>query len=130
MKHFLKVILIISLLLLVIISSGIFTNHMLGKNSKLLEEHIIRMENHVKDSSWQKAEEELEYIRQYWSKVQGNWAMLQSHFEIDNIDSALVRASEFLKAKELSLTLAEAALLKQYIKHIPEKMAFNLENIL
>lgn len=130
MKHFVKVILIISLLLLAIIFSGIFTNHILDKDSKVLEEHIVSMENHVKDNNWIKAEDELEYISQYWSKVQSNWAMLQSHFEIDYIESALVRTSEFVKSKELSLTLAEAALLKQYIKHIPKKMAFILENIL
>ncbi len=130
MNNFLKVILIISILIISIISSGIFTNHILNKNSKILEEHITQMELYVKNGDWLKAEAELEDIREYWSQVQSTWAMLQSHFEMDNIDSALTKVSEFTKARELSLTLAEAALLKQYIKHIPEKVAFSLGNIL
>lgn len=88
------------------------------------------MENYAKDNNWVEAEKELEYINQYWSNVQKNWAMLQSHFEIDYIESSLIRTTEFVKSKELSLALAEAALLKQSIQHIPRKMAFTLENIL
>jgi len=130
MSNFLKVILIILILLIAIISSGFFTNHILNRDSKLMEEHITQMENYVKSSDWLSAEEEVEYIREYWSQVQDTWAMLQSHFEMDNIDSTLTKVSEFTKARELSLTLAEAALLKQYIKHIPEKVTFNLANIL
>lgn len=130
MNNFLKVILIISILLISIVSSGIFTNHILRKDSKLMEEHITLVEDYVKANDWLKAEKELEHIGSYWSQVQSTWAMLQSHFEMDNIDSTLTKVSEFAKARELSLTLAEAALLKQYIKHIPEKVAFNLKNIL
>lgn len=130
MKHFAKVILIISILTLAIVFSGIFTNHALRKNSKILEEHIIRMEAYASDNNWVKAEEELEFINQYWNKVQKNWAMLQSHFEIDYIESALTRTTEYVKSRELTLTLAESALLKQSIQHIPRKMAFTLENIL
>ena len=130
MKHFIKVILIVSLLMLTIILSGIFTNHVLSKDSKILEEHIVNMENYARDNNWIKAEEELEFINQYWNKIQKNWAMLQSHFEMDYIESALARVAEFVKSRELTLTLAESALLKQSIKHIPRKMAFTLENIL
>lgn len=130
MSNFLKVILIVSILIISIICSGIFTNHILNKDSKIMEDHITQMEIYVKNRDWLKAEEELEHIREYWSQVQSTWAMLQSHFEMDNIDSTLTKVSEFTKTREFSLTLAEASLLKQYIKHIPEKVAFNLENIL
>jgi hypothetical protein len=130
MNNLLRVTLIISVLVIVIISAGIFTNHTLNKDSNVMEGHIIEMEAHIRNMDWPKAEEELEHVRTYWLKTQGKWAMLQSHFEINNIDSALTRVSELMKAKEHALTLTEASLLKQHIKQIPEKVAFNLSNIL
>ena len=90
MSNFLKVILIVSILIISIISSGIFTNHILNKDSKIMEDHITQMEIYVKNRDWLKAEEGLN-ILEYWSQVQSTWAMLQSHFEMDNIDSTLTK---------------------------------------
>jgi len=125
-----KVLIIIIVLLLCIIGSGIYTNKVLTNDSKELEKHISIMQNHIKNEIWQDAENELIYIKEYWSKKQSNWAILQSHFEIDNIDSALTKLTEYITTEALSLALAESSLLMQYIKHIPKNVSFSLENIL
>ncbi|HOJ09676.1 MAG TPA: DUF4363 family protein [Clostridiales bacterium] len=130
MNDFIKVVLIVSILLTSIIGSGIYTNSILARDSNLMEERITQMENHLKGGDWQSAEKELVYVKEYWSKKQGNWAVLQSHFEIDNIDASFTKVTEFINSKELSLALAESALLKQFIMHIPKNVSFSLENIL
>lgn len=130
MNNFLKVILIISLLVVSIVTAGIATNHVLGRDSKVLEEYITKMEFYLKDNDWLKTETTLEDTREYWSKIQNKWTILQSHFETDDIDSALIRVSELTKAREPTLALVEMALLREFIRHIPEKSAFKLKNIL
>lgn len=124
------IVILAAVLLAIIISAGVFTKKGLNSASEELEAGIIRIEKSAGSQDWPKATEDLNYLQKYWSKTEKSWTMLLDHFEIDNIDTALSKMTRFIELKESSLALAEAAILKQYIKHIPEKEAFDIKNIL
>ena len=130
MNDLTKVFLIVIVLFLSIIFSGIYTNKVIADDSKVLEQHITVMQDHIKNNNWLGAENELICIKEYWSKKQSNWAILQNHIEIDNINSTLTKVTEYISTKVLSLALAESSLLMQYIQHIPKNSSFSIENIL
>lgn len=129
MSEFSKVIIVIIILLLVIVGSGIYTNNVIANDSKKLENHITVIQDNIKKLNWEDAKNELVILKEYWSQRQDKWAMLQNHFEIDNIDAALARLTDYITTETLPLALAESSVLMQYIQHIPKNSAFSIENV-
>ncbi len=127
--HTLKIAASIAILLVLIIASGIYANHTLLSNSKRLEAHIIKIEENSKSEKWDSAKEELDMANALWDNMEGNWSVLIDHIEIDNIKEILVRTEKYIETQNLSMTLAEAATLKQCISSIPKKENFNIRNI-
>ncbi|MCR4434875.1 MAG: DUF4363 family protein [Clostridiales bacterium] len=124
-----KVVTWVTVLLVLIIGSGIYMNKSLEQTSKRLESNIMQIEDAAKSNDWEKARQHLGSIKTSWGKSQKSWTMLIDHTEIDNIDDTLTRLEGFIDSENTPLTLGEAASLRQYVKHIPEKEAFNLRNI-
>lgn len=125
-----KVVTSIVILLLMVIGIGAYSLKILKSTSKKIENHINQVETYVKASEWEKVKGELSGIEKEWAGTEKVWAILLDHIEIDNIDTTLSRMTNYVELQEKTLTLNEAATLKQYIKHIPEKEAFTLKNIL
>lgn len=124
-KIFISIFVIVSLIL----ALAFFTNHFLLSDAQSLEGKISLVESNTKAENWERAEKELTKILKEWPTVENKWALLLDHAEIDNIEDALTRVAEYIKAKDVPLALAELASLKNYITHIPEKESLNLKNI-
>lgn len=127
--HTVKIMTIIAVILVLIFCASYFTNTTLSSHAQSLEEKISIVDTNTRKGNWDAAEAGLSAIEEEWPKVENIWAVLLDHVEIDNIDEALEKVSEYVKAKNTPLALAELATLKQYIKHIPDKESFNLKNI-
>jgi hypothetical protein len=125
-----KVITTVSVLLAVLIFSGIYTTRSLYTNAGIIESQINMVENSVKAGDWAKVKALLEDVEEKWSRTEKSWTMLLDHIEIDYIDIALTRLKSYIEAEDKSLTLGEIATLRQYIRHIPEKESFKLKNLL
>ncbi len=127
--HTVKIMTIIAVILVSIFCASYFTNTTLSSHAQSLEEKISVIDTNTRKGNWDAAEAELSAIEEEWPKVENIWTVLLDHIEIDNIDEALKKVSEYVKARNAPLALAELATLKQYIKHIPEKESLNLKNI-
>jgi len=57
------------------------------------------------------------------------WTVFLDHEEIDNIDTSLVRISKYIETKNTSMAMSEIAVLRQFVKHIPENESLSLKNI-
>ncbi|MCX8129125.1 MAG: DUF4363 family protein [Clostridia bacterium] len=127
--HTLKITIILAILVALILSIGLFTHNILSSTADRLGKHIAQIENNTIQGNWTKAEEQLSAAKNEWSGTGDQWAMLIDHIEIDNIDTSLSKMEKYIFSKNAPLALAEAATLKQYIEHIPEKESFRLKNI-
>lgn len=127
--HTFKVTASIAGLLAVIIAAGLCTVSFLRSSSEKLENHITVMESNIASGHWEKAGEELSSLEQLWDRTQKKWTVLLDHSEIDSIDTSLSRLSNFIASKSQPLSLGETAVLRQYIRHIPEKESFTLKNV-
>ncbi|WP_010248121.1 DUF4363 family protein [Acetivibrio cellulolyticus] len=128
--HSTKIVLIITVILAIIFGASVFTNRTLSSHAQSIEKKISTVEANTRDGKWEAAETELAAIEEEWPRVEKIWAVLLDHAEIDNIDEALSKVSEYVKSKSAPLALAELASLKKYINHIPVKESFNLKNVL
>ena len=112
-----------------IIGISIFSQQLLRRDSENLKASIDKAVKCTDTGNWKGAESSLEEVAKIWFNVKGTWSALIDHEEIDNIDVTLSQLQTLVKAKELPASLSEAAALKIYIGHIPEKEKLKLENL-
>jgi len=124
-----KIIIFLLILISVVLGFSFYAKKSLDFSSKKLQDQITSIEDSIRAGDWDKAAKQLSNIKKDWDSVRKSWAMLLDHAEIDNIDEALSKMAIFIESEELSMALAEASTLKQYVSHIPEKESFRLQNI-
>lgn len=124
-----KVAIVLLILICIIFGMGIFANHTLKTTAKTLEQDVDAIETYTVNADWKNAETKLNELNEKWNGIQVTWSILIDHFEIDNINSALAKATQMIKFEDQSAALQEIASLQQSIKHIPEKEKFNIQNI-
>ncbi len=116
-------------LLAVIIIAGTAGISSFKKESEMITDFIDSVESEIKQMQLAKAAAIMDDLKRLWTVKENKWAMLIDHFEIDNIDTSLTRAEQYIRQEETGLAIAELAALRQYIRHIPEKESFLLKNI-
>lgn len=130
MKHpALRISLLIIIPTIFILGTGIFSQQLLQKDSYKLNANIDKAVKFTDSGNWNGAESSLDAVVKDWNAVKGTWSALIDHQEIDNIDVTLAQLQTLVKAKELPDTLSEAAALKTFIGHIPEKEKIRLKNL-
>ncbi|MCX7746947.1 MAG: DUF4363 family protein [Clostridia bacterium] len=129
MKSLKPIIITVLVLTLILIGASILTNRALYSSAQKLDGYITNLEKHTVSGDWTKAKEQLNVFEENWNRTEKIWSMLLDHIEIDNIDMALSRMSKFVETQNTPLALGEAAVLKHFIKHIPEKESFKLANL-
>ncbi|NLN49464.1 MAG: DUF4363 family protein [Clostridiales bacterium] len=123
--------LILSIIIVVVILSlGVFTIKTIGKEAENLNTLLIEIENSVYDDNWAEANIVSESIEELWDKYKKEWPMLIDHLEIDNLSSKLAELRAYITSSNKDETLAKVAALKILVKHIPEKESFIIQNIL
>lgn len=121
--------------LLIILSSAILlsgwgTYHLLNQGSKALLIPAEKILAAVEHENWEITEKYLEDTFTVWEHTGKYWPLLIHHKEMDSIEESMNKLKSYLKHQDKNLALAELYNLIYYIKHIPQKEAFNLQNIL
>ena len=93
-------------------------------------QHLDRLESAVKNDNWESAGNRLEALTRVWNENRDIWQILINHEEVDNIDSTLARVKQLVEFREKTDSLAEIAVLKLFILHIPEKESLSIVNII
>ncbi|NLV37086.1 MAG: DUF4363 family protein, partial [Clostridiaceae bacterium] len=88
-----------------------------------------KIEESVESEGWDQAKGILKQISDDWMEVKGIWAALIDHAEIDNIDITLSRLEALIMIEDVSASLSEAAALRKYVNHIPNKEKLSFENV-
>jgi uncharacterized membrane protein YvbJ len=124
-----KTLISIGILCVMILGTAFYTLKLLSKDSQELESLIDMIETSTQNRDWASVENHLSSLETEWHRAENAWAVLLDHFEIDNIDTSIMRVSKFVETRNVTMALSEIAVLKQYIKHIPEKESFSLKNL-
>ncbi len=117
------------LLLFFILSLGWGTNKLLSHSAAELQAAIQKVELLVKDTDWSDAEKMFLQVEKKWDRISRYWPLLIHHQEMDRIEECLAKIKSYLQHQDKSHSLAEIYLLTNYIQHIPQNEALNLQNI-
>jgi len=106
-----------------------YTLHAFRDTADQMGHEIKNLESDISGGDWDGAANTVKLMQQDWDQHKQWWAVFIDHQEIDNIDTALARATIYIKAREKALAGGELAVLKLMLEHIPEKERINLKNI-
>ncbi|MDD2443419.1 MAG: DUF4363 family protein [Desulfotomaculaceae bacterium] len=124
--------LLVSLLVIfaVAVSLGFWTNHKLAVSTGDLLENIEKIEAGIENNQWETARSHTMDLEETWDKKASWWPTVMDHQEIDNIEFAMAKVKEYIGNQNAALSWGQLSELKLMIKHIPEKEAVTIKNIL
>ncbi len=123
----LMIFLIISVI--IFITFAVWTQNMLESSAGNLGRHLDHLEAAIKNDNWPSADNQVKAITRLWNENKKSWQIFINHEEVDNIDSSLARVKQLVEIREKADALAEIAVLKLFILHIPEKESLSLVNV-
>lgn len=129
MTRTLKVVVFIAVLMITVLGISIYANTLLTRSASEMEQHIRQIENSATKDNWQEARKVISGMQNDWTSTKKTWAVLIDHMEIDNVENALTRLEKFIDTGEKASTMAEIAMLKQYVRNIPSMGSLRIENI-
>lgn len=109
---------------------GGWTNYKLEVTTGDLLKTIDSLDRAIEKKDWDRAGEGTARLEKSWEEKAGWWPVLLDHQEMDNIEFSLSRIKEYVSSHDLSLSRGQLAELREMIRHIPEKEAVTLKNIL
>jgi len=129
MSKTVRVVISAAILLCLITGSAYITHRALIESSRRLTGYIEEIEKKTENGEWEQALDTVEKVREDWEKTQKIWCMLIDHTEIDNVNSSMSKLARLIEYREKALALSEVSTLKEYVDHIPDRLALNIENI-
>jgi hypothetical protein len=100
-----------------------------ASTGKLLK-HIDKIVVDLRKEDWESARAGTADLKKAWEKEAGWWPMVLDHQEMDNIEFALSRFKEYVAARDAALSRGALSELRMMIRHIPEREAVSIRNIL
>jgi hypothetical protein len=117
------------ILLVVIVLLGLLLTGYMKKSSEKLVDIIEDTSDLVNSGSWDMAKKRVDGLDERWDSTEKKWGILIDHFEIDNIEMAMIKSKKYIDTKDLPLASAELDNLKFMVEHIHKKELLDLKNI-
>lgn len=116
-------------LFIILLILGVFVIGSLSQSSEAITQNFSKISDAINKEDWPKAQEEFALTKERWNTHKKWWAMMIDHHEIENIETSLTRADEYLLHQNQALSAGEIAALKQFLEHIPETEKISWKNI-
>ena len=103
---------------------------LLEKSGRELTAYLVAAETATNEEAWAEAAQAMEEAFTYWERCQRYWSSLANHQELDAIRQAFARADAFINNQEKAAAVAELAVCKLLVEHIPQKERPTWGNVL
>lgn len=117
------------IIILIIITSGMFIKLYLKNKTLQLNREIITINQLIEKGDWNYAHKITKILNDEWNSTEGKWALFINHHEIDSISSSLIKATQYVKYNDKENSSVYLSELKEYIDHIPDMEKLSLKNI-
>ncbi|SNS41942.1 protein of unknown function [Anaerovirgula multivorans] len=125
-----KVVVITVLILVLFFVSSLYMNHYITRSSEEVVNKIEKLEESIEKNNWEEAQLYMKETAEEWNKTKKVWLIFLEHYEIDKINIVLARLQKFTSIEKDTEALGEIAEFKLLVKHVVEKEAFKITNIL
>ncbi|QUH18913.1 DUF4363 family protein [Alkaliphilus sp. B6464] len=122
---------VVTLLILVIFIVGTFMiNQYINRSCEKLLEDIKILNKSINENEWSQAKDRLEGLKAQWKDTKKIWQLFLEHYEMDAIDIAIARLSQYVEIEERTSALGELGEFRLLISHIKDKGSLKLVNVL
>ncbi|MBO8138071.1 MAG: DUF4363 family protein [Desulfotomaculum sp.] len=121
---------VLFVIFLLIVMLGAWSNYAISASAEQFSKTIDEIMMDAENNNWEEAKQKVTFLENRWQKDASWWPVVLDHQEIDNIEFSLARVKEYVAQKNTDLSLGHLSELKLMIKHIPEKEAVTIKNIL
>lgn len=121
---------IITFVIIALLAGGSFWgNRYINISTQRLVQVIEQVDDRLDNQDWDQANYQLHVLKKNWDETKDVWSVLVHHQEIDTIDIAVMRLTEYIQANDSVLAAGELATLRLLFEHMADTEAFNLKNI-
>lgn len=113
-----------------ILTLGFWSNYSLQASTDEMTRNIDRIIISIENERWGAAQTQTDQLEKIWQDKARWWPIFLDHQEMDNIEFSLARFKAYVASQDNSLAQGQLSELRLMIKHIPQKEAVNIENIL
>ena len=124
-------ILVIMLILLGVIFA--FATVMNNKTVEISDDLLITLKevrDSVENEQWNKADDNLDSLRDQWERADDFWTPFMDHREVDMLEESIVRISSFVEENQKEDALAEINVAINMVERLRNREGPNIENIL
>ncbi len=125
-----KILIVTLVIFAVLLGFGTSAYYYIDYSAHTLLAEVDRLEKDVAGGQRSLANQDFSRLDESWKKTGAIWTTLIDHQELDNINITLARVKKFMDTGDTPGFMSELAELKLLLRHIPEKEALNLRNIL
>ncbi len=115
--------------LLFFLIGGYQVQSSLNRIADQLNQQLGEVELKLSSKDWDQSLSKLNSFRKNWEKIKPYWAVLSNHKEIDLLEESLTKTIGATSCKSYVDALIHLSVLRDSIKHIPEKERFSLINV-
>lgn len=115
--------------LLIFLFLGFSVQSYLYESADFLNQKLAEIEPDLKTGNRELALTKLKSFARAWAKTKSIWAVLTNHEEMDLIEEALTKTTRAVSCKSYTDALINLSVLRDFIRHIPEKERFSIVNI-
>lgn len=101
----------------------------LDQSADFLSRKLSEIEPDIKSLNWNQTDIKLKSFTKDWERTKLYWAVITNHKEMDLIEEALLKTIQAVAGGSYTDALINLSVLKNFIKHIPEKERFSIVNI-
>ena len=113
-----------------IIALGFWSNYSLQASTEELTHNIDQISISIENQRWEAARVQTDKFEKIWQDKARWWPIIMDHQEMDNIEFSLARFKEYVNCQDNSLARGQLSELRLMIRHIPQKEAVTIKNIL
>lgn len=121
--------LVSSAIFIFLIMTILFSINYLDKMCIRYEKISYTLEDYISKEDWKKAYDTSYDFVKSWEESSDKISMFIHHADIDNIDTELLKLTQYTKVKNKDEALSSIHVVKFFLKHIRDSEKINLQNI-
>jgi hypothetical protein len=117
------------LLLICLVSFGIWSARKLDSEAGVLLDIAGQIHRSLEERNYEQAQSSCDLLIAKWQRYYPHWTMLINHQEMDHIFESVNKLRQFLRFRDDVDSWAELDTLIHFINHVPEKESLTVQNL-
>ena len=94
-----------------------------------LQDRLIGLQQIVEEEEWEKAEKEVEQLKEQWRRADTSWTPIMDHRQVDRVDESFTRVFRLVDLRKKDDLLLEITIVRRQLLRLKDTEVPNLRNV-